>query len=320
MAKPMPCGPTQCRPYAVPAYFQPCSVMSVPPPAAAPCYQAPAACPMPVPVTQLVPPPAAPCCQTRTTCQTEAIASDGRTILMSAAVLSVDRSYWSRPDAAAWADLSPKACEHHVKVLSEAEARRFLQALQAQNGGEFLSRPQIMTQDGQRAAVSIGGDMAFVTGVSMVQRDGQFVPEFQRDSRQTEVGFSFVPTVSADSKFVRLQVEASLCRAMDAGKEYRVTVEAPARSHGPKPSASRALNVYKFQTTVNAPVEQCVLLHTGPSGVEAMRHGPAVDAPTGSLGDRNRGRTVRLNRPSYANGNASSAAASGADRRHGPER
>jgi Flp pilus assembly secretin CpaC len=116
----------------------------------------------------------------------------------------VDESYFDRPEAAAWRDLSPKACGQ-PKLLDAAEGKRFalfIQSMRHHRAAKILAEPKLVTRHGTPATYLSGGE--------------QVVPEVAQTGGIAGIRFepygtqvSYVPTVRGDGR-IHLEIEASV--------------------------------------------------------------------------------------------------------------
>lgn len=227
---------------------------------AAPCPgAAPAACAaeqLPMPVARPPAPQVLSCPMTPCTPEIQ--------VKTDLTVLSLDDSYFNRPEAAVWSDLSPKACDGKPAFLSPEEAKRFTRMI-CDNGGELMSRPQVMTLDGQKARVQIGGEREFAVGLKMIHCDGKYLPEVQRERRTVGTSLTFTPSVSADHRFVRLALCAEcsrVCSHAEAGCKVTAHVT-PADGSAPQKVTldPPAIDVQQMETTMTCPFGRTALIY-----------------------------------------------------------
>jgi type II secretory pathway component GspD/PulD (secretin) len=119
---------------------------------------------------------------------------------------------------ARWAKVPAGLCEKalacgtpHVgfQTLTECEVRAFLQAAQACKESCVTQTPRVTVADGEEATVRVGGTKTYVTGLTATAVHG--TPVLVPQTTNVEVGDALAlrPHVSADGKFVRLQVQAT---------------------------------------------------------------------------------------------------------------
>lgn len=179
-------------------------------------------------------------------------------------VLNLDESYFERPDATAWSDLSPKACERQPRFLSAEEAERFTTTI-CDNGGEVVCRPKVVAIDGQPAKVMIGGEREFAVGLRMVHCNGKYLPEVQRERRPVGTSLSVTPTVSADRRFVRVALCAEcsrVCSHAEAGCKVTAHVT-PSDGSAPQKVTldPPTIDVRHMETAITIPCGRTALIY-----------------------------------------------------------
>jgi hypothetical protein len=136
-------------------------------------------------------------------------------------ILEMDPIAWDQPVTAAWADLSPKACENKCKVTTPEVTSRFCAAMKAQHVGKLIAEPRMVTFSGQPTKFLSGGQQVILTGMKMVERpDGSHAPEFETAMMPFGINMTFVPVVDRNGLFLQCD-----CELGAPGKVYRVTIE-----------------------------------------------------------------------------------------------
>ncbi len=192
-----------------------------------------------------------------------------KAVVADMCVLSMDPHFFDQPGGAAWKDLSPAACGCTPKFLSAEEAKRFCQTVKALEASAIVFRPQVMTLNGQTAAVNCGGEQKLVTGVTLAQRDGGGAaePVFQTETRGHGVMVQVTPTFSADERFINLAMLTEVSTPGES-QEYRVTVTPVSQTEADPPARTEILrrpviNVHQCETKVSVPTGRAVLHYVG---------------------------------------------------------
>jgi type II secretory pathway component GspD/PulD (secretin) len=261
--------PRACPPPPVPAAMAASSPHPITPPVTI------------MPGTEVAPPPrqvtlpvtAAPCCPVAAApCPAAAPvppAYQGIQVQLDACILSMDPAYYDRPDAAAWADLSPKACKGQPKLISAEVAERFCNAVRAQKGGKCLAQPRLVTLNGRPATFLSGGEQTFVQGVEFV--DGKAEPVFKMATVPLGTQVTFLPVASADGRYVQLQMTALVSKLEpipSAGYQVTITPTEDSAGQADRTEVIRrpAMNVQQLEPTVFLPVGRAVLFHVEAGG------------------------------------------------------
>jgi hypothetical protein len=191
-----------------------------------------------------------------------------RMVRLRCSIVKIDEAFFSRPEAAAWADLAPKAGEVPWKIISDDAAQRFRRALRAGGTGFLLGEPVMTTGNGMEACYCRHGEVATLTGVSFSERDGATVPEFHDTQVNSGVECKFVPTLSADGKSCQVQMEIDT-KTIDAKRPTpcEVTVKIPATDTKPESTQTKSVQVVGFisQRSINStqiiPAGRCLLMY-----------------------------------------------------------
>jgi type II secretory pathway component GspD/PulD (secretin) len=97
-----------------------------------------------------------------------------------------------------------------VVFLNDREVTQFLEAMQGDRRSNVMQAPKVTMFNGQQSAVNVVDRQFFVTGLKVVPVNGQAVLVPQNEEIETGVKLSLRPTVSADRRYVRLEVNAKL--------------------------------------------------------------------------------------------------------------
>jgi hypothetical protein len=157
-------------------------------------------------------------------------------------------------------------------TLSPREARLFTALLRGEPGMEAISRPTIMTFDGQSARVSIGQTVDLVTGLESIPKDGG--PVYSLKTATVEVGNSLrvCPKVADDGKSVVLRVEARHTTLGGTPVATPVTSAGGPGKGGPVTHLhclDRPVNVQMVETTADVPVGGTAVLVSTAAGQDA---------------------------------------------------
>lgn len=96
----------------------------------------------------------------------------------------------------------------YVGRLTAREAKMLAALLRVEPGMDLLSHPQIITQDGQAAAVAVGQTVPVVTGLEPLPgQPGLF--RLKTTYEDVGVNLTMTPKLSADGKYVRLTMRGT---------------------------------------------------------------------------------------------------------------
>jgi Flp pilus assembly secretin CpaC len=149
-------------------------------------------------------------------------ASPAPQVQLDACIMSIDPAAWEQPVAAAWNDLSPKACDGKPKTISGEVAKRFCDSMRAQGAAKLLARPTLITLNGQMAAFQSGGQQP----VAAAPTSGEFAG-VQFEPFGTQV--TFLPTVT-DGGQVHLDLVACQSSCNPCGTKFAGRNEQSLRS------------------------------------------------------------------------------------------
>jgi type II secretory pathway component GspD/PulD (secretin) len=97
-----------------------------------------------------------------------------------------------------------------VAFLNDRQLRQFMEVAQGDQRSNVLQAPKMTLFNGQAATFQALDKHYFVTSVDVQHKDGQVVYVPRNEEISTGVQLSLRPTVSADRRFVRLEVKADL--------------------------------------------------------------------------------------------------------------
>jgi hypothetical protein len=191
-AQPMPVGPCQAPCCPAPTVKQ-CAAMAdaqVYPPA--PAMPGPL-CAVP-PECAVAPCPMAPPCP-----------SARSYVQLDVCVLCMDPAAWDKPVTAAWADLSPKACDGKPKVMSPEEATRFCQSMKTQQVGKVRAEPRLGCLSGHPGTFLSGGQQAMPQATGGGNSGCVVGTQFEPFGMQ----LSFLPVETAGGVFLQCEYKMS---------------------------------------------------------------------------------------------------------------
>ncbi len=103
-----------------------------------------------------------------------------------------------------------------LAFLSDVQVSMFLEAAQGDRRTNVMQAPKITVFNGQQANINVGDQLYFLTGINVVQIGGQtaFVPT--NNPSPYGVFMTVTPVVSADRRFVRLNLNPQLLNLVSA--------------------------------------------------------------------------------------------------------
>jgi hypothetical protein len=137
--------------------------------------------------------------------------------------------------------------------------------LHGQKWAKLLAQPKLIALSGRPATFLSGGQQQCVTGVSLVERDGAYVPEFQTATVPFGVEFECLPVALPDGRSFDLTCRCKLSKLGTAPAEYRVTV---ASSDGPARTEALqqpVMDVQEVKWADRLSAGQAVLAYVGKS-------------------------------------------------------
>jgi type II secretory pathway component GspD/PulD (secretin) len=162
-----------------------------------------------------------------------------------------------------------------LAFLSDIQVFMFLEAAQGDQRTHIMQAPKLTVFNGQTANISVNDQQFFITGVSVAQAGAQtfFVP--QNQPFPTGVGMQVTPVVSADRRFVRLNLTPQITSLISANIPL-IPVQIPLPQLFDAPNGAGfiagqpvifqmffqqpAFTIINLQTTVNVPDGGTVLL------------------------------------------------------------
>lgn len=100
--------------------------------------------------------------------------------------------------------------------LDRQKTVRFLRAIQAHDTTTILQAPRVTLFNGQEGRLDVTDQMAFLSGLEIVDQDGRLQCLPRQKAYALGQRFGFRPTVSADRRTVRVDLQASLASLADA--------------------------------------------------------------------------------------------------------
>ncbi len=155
--------------------------------------------------------------------------ASSRMVSMRCTIVRVDEAFFSRDDAEAWSDLSPRQVNVPGKIIDADTAQRFCRAVKSQKGGEILAQPIMTTTEGHSIRFQHLGEPICIRNVAFMERNGVTVPDFTSQSTACGINCVFDAKLSADGKVCHLSM--TIDDTMVAGKRpapCEVTVRIPA--------------------------------------------------------------------------------------------
>jgi Flp pilus assembly secretin CpaC len=120
--------------------------------------------------------------------------------------------------------------------LNDIQAAQFMEAIQGDQRSNVLQAPKLTLADGQTATLRLTDLQNFVTGIEWLRVGEQVVPCPRKESVETGLRLSVLPVVSADRRFVRLNLKADVTD-LDSGMipVFPVTAPVPTAEEGGAP-------------------------------------------------------------------------------------
>src|SRR6266851_4443890 len=110
-----------------------------------------------------------------------------------------------------------------VMFLNDCQLHMLMEAVQGDRHANVMSAPKITTMNGQTACICVGDQQAYVTGVKVETVNGQVVMVPENKTFETGIKLDLLPTVSADRKFVSLQLKGRFTEMNGEAKLHPVT-------------------------------------------------------------------------------------------------
>ncbi len=112
--------------------------------------------------------------------------------------------------------------------LTDAEEYRLMEALQEDTRTTVIQTPRMTVDNGQRAALRVGEEQKFVTGLNVTIKNGSPVITPKTETYRCGIEVSLWPVVSADHRQVRVCLRAAL-HSIDVPPPAPVSVRFDAR-------------------------------------------------------------------------------------------
>ena len=156
----------------------------------------------------LVPPAAPSLWRTATISQPPAATAEDTQVAIALGVISVPESFWERMsvDFA----LDAKALANDVAFLSDIQVHQFMGAIQGDARTNVMAAPKLTTLDGRPSGIAVGETQVFVTGVDVRWTGEQMLAVPRSEPYHIGLKANFVPRVTADRRFVCLNMDTNL--------------------------------------------------------------------------------------------------------------
>jgi type II secretory pathway component GspD/PulD (secretin) len=141
------------------------------------------------------------------------------------------------------ADFNLPARTPGVSFLKGAQLARFLAAAQGDVRTNVMQAPKVTTFDGQAANLDITDRQNYVTGVDLVERQGQVACRPRSETFSTGLRLAVQPFISADRRSVSVRLSASMTH-LDTQAVPLFPVEMPVATRGEDGSPGQPV-VYK---------------------------------------------------------------------------
>ena len=97
-----------------------------------------------------------------------------------------------------------------LAFLSDIQVSMFMEAAQGDRRTNVMQAPKLTVFNGQTASINVGDELYFLTSINVIQVNGQMVFQPQQNAVPFGVGMTVTPVVSADRRFVRLNLNPTL--------------------------------------------------------------------------------------------------------------
>jgi general secretion pathway protein D len=97
-----------------------------------------------------------------------------------------------------------------MAFIDANQRRQFMEAAQSERSTDTLQAPKLTVFNGQRAALAITDEHSFVTDLIVVKQENQVVVVPKNECITTGIRFQVQPVVSADRRFVVMNLQAKL--------------------------------------------------------------------------------------------------------------
>ena len=103
-----------------------------------------------------------------------------------------------------------------LAFLSDIQVKMFLEAAQGDRRTNIMQAPKLTVFNGQTATINVGDELTFLDTINVVQINGQTVFQPQQNRVPYGVFMTVTPVVSADRRFVRLNLNPQLQNLVSA--------------------------------------------------------------------------------------------------------
>jgi hypothetical protein len=103
----------------------------------------------------------------------------------------------------------PVAPRDGVAFLNDAQVRKLLEAVQGDRRANVMQAPKVTVANGQASVIRVGDEHRFVTGVDVSDEGGQVMARPRTETITTGLQMGVRPVISADRRFVRLELAVS---------------------------------------------------------------------------------------------------------------
>ena len=97
-----------------------------------------------------------------------------------------------------------------MAFIDATQRRQFMEAAQSDRSTFTMQAPKLTVFNGQRAAIAVTDEQSFVTYLTVVKQEGQVVVVPKNECITTGTRFQVQPVVSADRRFVAMNLQAKL--------------------------------------------------------------------------------------------------------------
>jgi type II secretory pathway component GspD/PulD (secretin) len=103
-----------------------------------------------------------------------------------------------------------------LAFLSDIQVFMFMEAAQGDRRTNIMQAPKITVFNGQTAAITVGDELYFLTSIDAINANGQLVFQPVQTPQFYGVNMTVTPVVSADRRFVRLNLNPTLRNLVSA--------------------------------------------------------------------------------------------------------
>jgi Flp pilus assembly secretin CpaC len=126
-----------------------------------------------------------------------------------------------------------------LTFLTQSQLKQFMDAAQGDMGTNVMQAPRLVVGSGKTTRFSATDQQYFVTGIDTVQVGNQIVCCPRNEAVSTGVVFSVQPVVSADRRFVRLDLDMTMTSPTSTAVPlFPVVLSAPAGGEGTSAKAA----------------------------------------------------------------------------------